>query len=59
MTVRLTEQRYQNIINLCVQLKNEKHTTIRSFAKVIGILVASESGVEYAMLYIKPLESIK
>ena len=59
VTVRLTEERCQNIITLCVQLKNEKRTTIRSFAKVIGKLVASEPGVEYAMLYIKPLKIIK
>ncbi|MCG7876290.1 MAG: hypothetical protein JAZ03_08585 [Candidatus Thiodiazotropha taylori] len=59
MTVRLTEKRCQDIIGLCVKLKNEKRTTIRFFAKVIGKLVASEPGVEYAMLYIKPLEIIK
>ena len=59
MTVRLTDKRCQNIISLCIQLKNDKRTTIRFFSKVIGKLVASEPGVEYAMLYIKPLEAIK
>ena len=59
MTVRLTQKRCQNILDLCNQLKNKKRTTIRFFAKVIGKLVASEPGVEYAMLYIKPLEVVK
>ena len=59
MTVRLTEKRCQNILKLCNELRNKKRTTIRFFAKVIGKLVASEPGVEYAMLFVKPLEMIK
>ncbi|XP_053391152.1 uncharacterized protein LOC128553983 [Mercenaria mercenaria] len=59
MTVRLTDERCVEIIELCKTLINTKRTTIRNFSQLIGKLVAAEQGVEYATLYIKPLEKIK
>ena len=59
MTVRLNQKRCQNVLDICNQLKNKKRTAIGFFAKVIRKLVASEPGVEYAMLNIKPLEVVK
>ena len=38
--------------------KNKKRNALRFIDKVIGKLVDSEPGVEYAMLYIKPLEAV-
>ena len=59
MTVRLAPVRYQEIVKLCQDLLVTKRLTIRAFSKVIGKLVAAEPGVQYAVLYTKPLEKIK
>jgi hypothetical protein len=59
MTIRLTETRRDEIRVLCQQLLSKRRTNIRHFAKLIGKLVAAIPGVEYAPLYIKPLERIK
>ena len=37
----------------------EKRVTVRKFSKVIGKLVATQQGVEFAPLYYKPLEKVK
>ena len=52
MTVRLTPKRCLEIIELCTELSKSKCVTLRTFAKVIGKLVATEPGVDYAVLYI-------
>lgn len=59
MTVRLTPEKCQDIIELCKEMKKIKRTTIRIFAKLIGKLVAAGPGVEHAPLFTKPLEKIK
>ena len=59
MTVRLTKEKVSNIKELCYEIIGKKFITIRIFAKLIGMLVASEPGVRYAPLFYKPLEKIK
>lgn len=59
MTVRLTNIRKDEIENLCQEMLKTRRTTIKTFAKLIGKLVAAIPGVEYALLFIKPLEKIK
>lgn len=59
MTVRLPPERCQEIINFCNKIIKEKRVTIRKFSKLIGKLVATQQGVEFAPLYFKPLEKIK
>ena len=59
MTVRLTDSRKEEILQLCLNIINLKRTTIKDFAQLIGKLVAAIPGVEHALLYIKPLEKVK
>jgi hypothetical protein len=60
MTVRLTREKTDNIKSFCSEIRDRKFVTIRSFAKLIGLLVASEPGIPpYAPFYYKPLEKIK
>lgn len=57
MTVRLTLEKCNDIIECCTNILNSKTVSIRELAKVIGKLVASEQGVLYAPLYYKKLET--
>lgn len=59
MTVRLPPEKKLSIKQLCQEIITSKFITIRIFAKLIGSLVASEPGVQYAPLFYKPLEHIK
>ena len=59
MTIRPTPERCQSIVDLCTEILNHNRITIRKFAKLIGKMVATESGVDYAPLYYKPLEKVK
>ena len=59
MTVRLTPERKNELQAYCKALLNKSKCTIRKFAKLIGLMVASERGVEHAPLFYKPLEKIK
>ena len=59
MSVRLPSDRCRAVIELCQEVLRQKRVTIRKFAKLIGKLVATEPGIEYAPLYYKPLEKIK
>ena len=59
MTIRLTPERSQEIIEICNTMLRQKRVTIRDFSKLIGKLVASQQGVEYAPLFFKPLEKVK
>ena len=56
MTVRLPPRKIKNIIKHCKDILKKNILTIRDFAQIIGKLVASEPGVQYAALYYKPLE---
>ena len=44
MTVRLTKDKSMEKKARCVQIVNSKFITVRKFTKLIGMLVASESG---------------
>ena len=59
MTVRLPPERRQEIVDLCKNLLQLKRVEIRKFSQLIGKLVATQQGVEYAPLYYKPLEKVK
>lgn len=59
MLVTLTQDRIDNLLSLCEKLLLEKVISIREFAKLIGKMVASEPGVQYAPLYYKDLEHFK
>ena len=59
MTVRPTKEKTDNITNLCIKICLSKFISIRTYAKLIRMLVACEPGVRYAPLYYKPLERVK
>ena len=42
-----------------LSVNKRSHITIRGFSRLIGKLVATEPGVDYAQLKYKPLERIK
>ena len=56
MSVRLPSDMCRAVIELCQEVLSQKRVTIRKFSKLIGILVATEPGIEYVPLYYKPLE---
>ena len=58
MTVRLPPKRRQEIIRFCSQMLLKNRVTIRKFSQLIGKLVATQQGVEYAPLFYKPLEKV-
>ena len=59
MTIKLTEARRTELIQLCENQLHNSREKIRVFAKLIGKLVAAEPGVKHAVLYTKPLEKVK
>lgn len=59
MIVYLTEARKLVLISECVKLRNKNIATIREVARVIGLIVASFSGVEYGPLFYRELEKEK
>ncbi|MES9882674.1 MAG: reverse transcriptase domain-containing protein [Sedimenticola sp.] len=59
MTVKLTVDKANEIIEQCRLLKQRSSVTIRELAKVIGKLVASEPAVPHAPLFYKPLEIVR
>ena len=59
MTVRLTPQKCDEIVKLCEEILHASRITIRKFSKLVGKLVAASPGVQYAVLYTRPLEKIK
>ena len=59
MTVRLPLEKKESILKLCLSVNKRSHISIREFSRLIGKLVATEPGVEYAQLRYKPLERIK
>ena len=56
MCIRLTSEKALLIKDMCLKLIKSREITIRDFAKIIGMLVAAEPGVDYGFLYIKSLE---
>ena len=58
ITIKITAEKCQDIISLCEQFLNTKITTILTFVKLIGKLIAAEPGVRHAPLRINNLISI-
>jgi len=56
MTIRLTSEKAEDLANLCKKLAGRVEITIRELAQVVGKMVASEPGIDYAPLYYKQLE---
>ena len=59
MRIKLTERKAIDIIEMCSKFIKKREITIRDFAQLIGKLIASQPGVDYAPLYIKTLEISK
>ena len=61
MTVRLPLEKKESVLKLCLSInkRSRSHITIREFSRLIGKLVATEPGVEYAQLRYKSLERVK
>lgn len=59
MTIKITPEKREKIISFCLDIIKKQTITIRTFAKLIGKLVATEPGVEFAQFRYKPLERIK
>jgi ribonuclease HI len=56
MIVQLPEERQNSIISGCKSLLKKPTATIREVAKIIGLIVASFSAVEYGKLHYRQLE---
>ena len=59
MTVRLPYCRIETILNECKKLVKRSYAKIRIVARVIGLLVAALSAVEYGKLHYRELERKK
>ena len=56
MTIRLRPEKAEDIVKKCLIILSCDKISIRDLAKLIGKMVASEPGVQYAPLFYKPLE---
>lgn len=59
MIVSLTMQKAQKVVSLCQHRLQNRRCTIREFAELIGTLVSTEPGIEYAPLFYRGLEREK
>ncbi|MEW8542136.1 MAG: reverse transcriptase domain-containing protein [Candidatus Thiodiazotropha sp.] len=59
MTIRITKEKADILRAMCIKILNSSKFTIREFAVLIGKMVASEPGVEYARIYFRGLEQEK
>ena len=59
MTVRFPLEKKESILKLFLSINKRSHITNIEFSRLIGKLVDTEPGVEYAQLRYKPLERIK
>jgi len=59
MTIRLTKEKCDSIVELCNSLISRRRATVKELSRIIGKLVAASPGVTHEPLYIKPLERIK
>ena len=59
MTVRLPFEKKEFTLKLCLSRNKRSHITIRKLSRLIGKIVATEPGAEYAQLRYKLLERIK
>ena len=59
MTVTLTTRKREALIAKCIQIRNAYAPTIRAVAELIGVLVASFTGVEFGHLHYRLLDHEK
>ena len=59
MTMTLTNEKKQKILNLCTAARLAHTLTIRELAKLIGNLVASMEAVPYGILFYRQFKEIK
>ena len=59
MTVTLTEERKQKVMQTCINLLRQKRSKIQSVASCSGLLVSSLPGVLLGQLHYKGLERDK
>ena len=59
ITIRLPPERRVEIIRICSNILPKRRVTIRTFSQLIGKLLATQQGLEYAPLFYKPLEKVK
>ena len=59
MTIRLTPEKKDKIVNLCSSFKKKTSPSIRELASVIGNLVAAMEAVPYGKLHYRQLEKDK
>ena len=59
MTLRLPQEKMQEIKHLCIELVHASDTTIRHVSKVIGKLVAAFPAVQHGPLFYRALERDK
>ena len=59
MTIRLTDEKKENLGDLCLQLLKEPKCIIRRLASVLGKITSSMPGVKYGPLYYRHLEHDK
>lgn len=59
ITISLTCEKADKFVTLCNKLLLKCEITIRDFAQIIGKLVASQPGVQFAPLFLKDLEHEK
>ena len=57
MTVHLCPRKALDIKNLCIHILVKKQISIWEFAQLIGKMVMAESGIQYAALHYKSLET--
>ncbi len=56
MTVQLTQEKLESILELCIKILNKKTYSIRNLAQITGKLVSTEPGVPLAPLFYHSLE---
>ena len=56
MIIRLTQEKAGKIVHDCRKILVRPEITIRDLSQIIGKFVASEPGVEYAVLKYRTLE---
>ena len=57
MTITLTLERKQKMVQSCRELRNKQRISIRDLAQVIGLIVASFPAVKYGPLHYRHLEN--
>ena len=59
MKAKLTNDKCDNIINICATLRKNTTNTIREVAKAVGTMVSYLPGVEYGIMHYRRIEKCK